>query len=429
MKKIFALFLLLSNYCFGQVDLERGLKAYYPFSGNAKDISGNNNNPVFNNARLTADRFGNANSAYYFDGTGSYMKILNSPSLNTSNKLSLCVWVKPKGFYSGKCHGNAIIMKGDADYLTGNYLMRFDDALYTNGNNCYGSVDKNHQNFYGGGAYANPPGYAPYIKTNKWYSVIITYDGRTARLYIDCKLVSSKPQLGATFTNNYHLFLGRLNDSAYPYWFNGDMDEVRIYDRVLNQQEIMAICDERPEVKEPPYVKVKLKAEKNKNIVIQRKANQKPAKPNSLQEMNPLLAANEPVELTAGYVNPLNFAAEKEIVLEDRKNNLIKEIIVDNDSISVTLYDNGVVDGDSITLIYNDKILTTHQLLTDKPLTFYIKIAPGTQRNELHMYAENLGSIPPNTALMIIYDGNKRYEVNIKSTEKTNGSVSFKLRE
>ena len=51
------------------------------------------------------------------------------------------------------------------------------------------------------------------------------------------------------------------------------------------------------------------------------------------------------------------------------------------------------------------------------------------QRNELQMYAENLGSIPPNTALMVIYDGNKRYEVNIKSTEKTNGSVSFKLRE
>ena len=45
------------------------------------------------------------------------------------------------------------------------------------------------------------------------------------------------------------------------------------------------------------------------------------------------------------------------------------------------------------------------------------------------MYAENLGSIPPNTALMIIYDGKKRYELNIKSTEKTNGAVSFKLQE
>jgi hypothetical protein len=87
------------------------------------------------------------------------------------------------------------------------------------------------------------------------------------------------------------------------------------------------------------------------------------------------------------------------------------------------------VDGDSITLIYNDSILTTHKMLTEKPLTFWIKIKPGSERNELQMYAENLGSIPPNTALMVIYDGNKRYEVNIKSTEKTNGSVSFKLRE
>jgi hypothetical protein len=116
-------------------------------------------------------------------------------------------------------------------------------------------------------------------------------------------------------------------------------------------------------------------------------------------------------------------------ILEKRNNNLIKEFTVDHDSISVTLYDNGIVDGDSITLIYNDSILTTHKMLTEKPLTFWIKIKPGNQRNELQMYAENLGSIPPNTALMIIYDGNKRYEVNIKSTEKSNGSVSFKLRE
>jgi len=72
--------------------------------------------------------------------------------------------------------------------------------------------------------------------------------------------------------------------------------------------------------------------------------------------------------------------------------------------------------------------LTTNQSLTDKPLTFWIKIAPGS-RNELVMYAENLGSIPPNTAMMVIYDGQNRYELNIKSTEKTNGSISFKLRE
>jgi hypothetical protein len=425
MKKIFALFLLFSNYCFAQVDLERGLKAYYPFSGNAKDASGNNNNPVFNNARLTADRFGNAKSAYAFDGKSAYMKILNSPSLNTNYRLSLCVWVKPTGFYNGKCHGNSILMKGDADYLTGNYFLRFEDGAYLRGTHCDGYVDADplHQNFTASGVSST----SPFVKANRWYSLIATYDGKTARLYLDCKLIGSLPQSSATFTNMYDLYLGRSNSTAFPYWFKGDMDEVRIYNRVLNQQEMMAICDEIPAVKEPPYVKVKEK--EKKDIPKPKKANLKTAKPDSRSEINPLLAANESLESTAAAVNPLNFATKKKFLLEERKNDLMKEISVDNDSISVTLYDNGIVDGDSITLIYNDKILTSHQLLTEKPITFYIKIAPGNQRNELQMYAENLGSIPPNTALMIIYDGNKRYEVNIKSTEKTNGSVSFKLRE
>ena len=84
-------------------------------------------------------------------------------------------------------------------------------------------------------------------------------------------------------------------------------------------------------------------------------------------------------------------APAKEVILEKRNNDLVREITVDHDSISVTLYDNGDIDGDSITLIYNDNILTTHQRLTDKPLTFFIKIAPGNSRNELVMYAENLG--------------------------------------
>ena len=425
MKKICFLFFLIPSFCIGQVNLKLGLKAYYPFSGNAKDESGNNNHAVYNNARLTADRFGNPKSAYHFDGASSYMRILNSPSLNTSNKLSLCAWVKPQGFYSGKCHGNSIIMKGDNDYLTGNYLMRFDDNAYTYGNNCYGPVDKTHQNFYGG-AMAAPPGYSPYIKPNQWYSVILTYDGSRVKLYIDCKLVAVNPQQGATFSNSYDLFLGKLNHSSFPYWFNGDMDEVRIYNRALNYGEITAICEKVPEVKKPEYVKEKVKEKKDKDIVKPKKVN---AKPDSLSEMNPLIVSKEPVEFSPDVIKLLTFDTEKEIVLEDRKKDLVKEIAVEHDSISVTLYDNAEIDGDSITLIYNDKILTTHQRLTDKPLTFWIKIAPGNSRNELVMYAENLGSIPPNTAMMVIYDGQKRYEVNIKSTEKTNGSVSFKLRE
>lgn len=142
MKKILLPFLLLIvNLSFGQVDLNLGLRAYYPFSGNAIDASGNNNNPVFNNATLTADRLANPNSAYHFNGIDNYIKIPNNASLNTGNKLSLVAWVRPTGFYAGPCHGNSILMKGDVDFAPGNYLLRYDDNVFMNGNPCTGPVN------------------------------------------------------------------------------------------------------------------------------------------------------------------------------------------------------------------------------------------------------------------------------------------------
>lgn len=238
MKKVLVLLLVFSNSSFCQVNLNLGLRAYYPFSGNANDVSGNNNNPVFNNAILTADRLGNPNSAYHFDGATTYMRILNSVSLNATDKLSLVAWVRPQGFYPGPCHGNSILMKGDADFLPGNYLLRYDDNAFLNGTQCSVPVDPLHQNFYGGGLVMPQPGYTPYIQANQWYSVIATYDGTTARLYINCQLIFSRTQGGATFTNTADLYIGRFNSASFPYWVNGDIDEVRIYDRAINQDEV-----------------------------------------------------------------------------------------------------------------------------------------------------------------------------------------------
>jgi hypothetical protein len=133
-------------------------------------------------------------------------------------------------------------------------------------------------------------------------------------------------------------------------------------------------------------------------------------------------------EVPKEQAKPVASPKEEAPVLEKRNNEIIRQIIVDHDSLSVTLYDNGEIDGDSVTLIYNNQIVTTHQLLSAKPVTFRIKVEKaGT--NELVMYAENLGSIPPNTALMIIYDGDKRYELNVSSTKNSNGVVTFKLKE
>lgn len=372
-------FLCLSKFCTAQVNLDKGLQAYYPFNGNANDASGNNNNPTFNNATITADRFGNKNSAYHFNGVYQYMRIPNNPSINFKNEITLSVWVRPTGFYYDLCHASQIISKGGGNYNPGNYALRFDDALFSSGRGCDGGkCDTVHQNFRGTGTVLKPYG-GDFIKKNKWYNVLYTNDGKTAKLYVDCEMKYSVT-FPETFTNNEDLFFGKSDDDFFPFWLNGDLDDIRIYNRALNNNEIFLLCNDTLQIK----------------------------KMDTLKPAVPVIAKP---------------------VIEKRNNDLIKEFAVDHDSISVTLYDNGDIDGDSITLIYNDKILTTHQRLTDKPLTYWIKIAPGSQRNELQMYAENLGSIPPNTALMIIYDGNRRYEVNIKSTEKTNGSVSFKLRE
>jgi len=226
-----------------QVNLSAGLVAYYPFSGNANDASGNGNNAIFNNATLTADRFGNPNSAYNFNGVNNYIQIPNAPSINPSNQISLCAFVRPKGFYLGPCHGNSVLMKGDADYLPGNYQIRFDDNAYTFQNNCNTSiVDVIHQNFYSIGAQTPSPGYTPYINKDQWYCIVYTYDGTTSRFYIDATLIYSEPSAGLSFSNGYDLFFGRLNSASYPYWFNGDLDEVRIYSRAINDQEVTALC-------------------------------------------------------------------------------------------------------------------------------------------------------------------------------------------
>lgn len=381
-------FLFTTQICSAQINLDKGLQAYYPFNnkvpnGKVNDESGNNNHVAFNNAVYTYD-VRTANSCYYFNGVDQYMRIPNSPSLNFSNKISISVMVEPSGFYYGICHASQILSKGGGDYNPGNYALRFDDALFSAGTGCDGTlVDTLHQNFRGTGTILKP--YTDYIKKHQLYNVIYTNDGDTAKLYVDCQLKYAV-YFPETFTNNEDLYLGKSDDSLFPFWFRGYLDDIRIYNRALTPEEILALCTKKTEEKKTEIIQ-------QDNI-----------------KTEPVITVKEPV-------------------LEKRNNDLIQTITVERDSISVTLYDNGEIDGDSITLIYNDKVLTTHQLLTEKPLTFWIKIAPGNQRNELQMYAENLGSIPPNTALMVIYDGTKRYEVNIKSTEKTNGSVSFKLRE
>ncbi len=113
--------------------------------------------------------------------------------------------------------------------------------------------------------------------------------------------------------------------------------------------------------------------------------------------------------------------------IDSRNKQIIKTIEVGEKAFRVDMYDNGQIDGDTISLYMNGKLMVSRQRLTTTPITLNISLDENKE-NELIMYAENLGTIPPNTALMVVTVGDKRYEVNISSSEKTNGAVRFLLR-
>jgi len=107
----------------------------------------------------------------------------------------------------------------------------------------------------------------------------------------------------------------------------------------------------------------------------------------------------------------------------ERKTFLINEIPITSDSLRLTFYDNGDIDGDSISVYYNKVPVLTKQALSAQGINLYLHLDPLTKVHEISMFAENLGSIPPNTALMVIYDGEVRHEVFMTSSMTLNATV------
>jgi hypothetical protein len=110
----------------------------------------------------------------------------------------------------------------------------------------------------------------------------------------------------------------------------------------------------------------------------------------------------------------------------NRKKVFTTEIPVQGDSIELRFFDNVQVDGDSISLFLDGKLMFTHIRLTEKPFTIKIPVTDLHDGSELTMVAENLGAIPPNTAYMVAVVGDKRYEVNLTSTEETSGMIRLR---
>ena len=101
----------------------------------------------------------------------------------------------------------------------------------------------------------------------------------------------------------------------------------------------------------------------------------------------------------------------------------------DKDSIRVDLYDNGQIDNDTVSVYINDRQVISKQMITAKPITFYISLSEDKHFDKIKLIAENLGSIPPNTALMVITTTKKKYDVFLSSNYEKSAAVEFFIKE
>ncbi len=127
--------------------------------------------------------------------------------------------------------------------------------------------------------------------------------------------------------------------------------------------------------------------------------------------------------------NVLNSATDcgiGDIVLTRIKESAFKEvpeIKVDTGRIRLDFYDNAIIDNDTITVKINGRVVLSKERLTAKALTTYVRIDPYNPFHEVEMIAENLGSIPPNTAVLIITAGKNQHRLSLSSTDSKSAKV------
>ena len=227
--------LLICHFSFAQVctkaqlpaSLQNGLVAFYPFCGNANDVSGNGNNGTVNGATLTTDRFGNSNSAYFFSSVNcnTYIQAnVNTSSIQTG--LTISLWVNRSG---DGCIAPRLFEFWPGSNGAG--MAQWDwsspDSIYM------GSISSS-----GFGSVTRVP--APQV--NVWAHLLYTNDGSIAKFYVNGQLVKSLASTGSP-TLASDLAIGRMN---HPSWdaFNGKIDDFIVYNRALTECEVQQMFSE-----------------------------------------------------------------------------------------------------------------------------------------------------------------------------------------
>jgi len=200
--------------------------AWYPFSGNADDQSGFGNHGNVNGATLTANRFGNPNSAYYFNGASNHIRVPNSASLNFTDAITVSFWMKAAELYS---------TRESYPISHGNWENRWkvsiipDKRIRWTVKSSDGIKDLDSQTK---------------ATVNIWYHVVGLYDGSDFNIYINGTLEGHTTFSGKILTTTIDLMIGQVLPNNSTYNFKGTIDDIRLYDYALTANEIQALYGE-----------------------------------------------------------------------------------------------------------------------------------------------------------------------------------------
>jgi gliding motility-associated-like protein len=233
---LIALFICVAHSASAQVNLTNGLKLYFPFTGNANDASGNGNVATVNGPVLASDRLGAANSAYLFDGVNDYISFITGNGMQPGYPYTISCWV------------NLITAQpGITNFLFSNdYTIPGTDYYGIILNIPNGTLQSNVGDGGPVGVTSrNTKATIPTVPLGSWHHVAaVVYSAASMRLFIDCTEVLgtfSGTGTGLTYSGANTGIIGRGNAGIGENYLNGYVDEVRFYDRALNDQEIAAL--------------------------------------------------------------------------------------------------------------------------------------------------------------------------------------------
>jgi len=203
------------------------------------------------------------------------------------------------------------------------------------------------------------------------------------------------------------------------------LDDFELTECSIKQKTIPAAISNKPSVKEETSMEKPIvsKPEPDRKQVIE------PVDTLNRITDNPQAKNDIPISQKPATVEtkPLNILPPVPKPISSRSNPILKQIETEETEMTIQLFDNGQIDGDTVSIFHNNLQIVERAGLSVTPITVKIIVDKQHPHHELVMVAENLGSIPPNTSLMIITTKNNRYELFITSTEQKNAKIVINL--